>query len=51
MTRQALLSRTALLGLSLLALAACATGREPAATAAAKPRTDTQQWVDRVQVP
>lgn len=50
MTRQALLSRTALLGLALLALGGCATGREPAATAAAKPRTDTQQWVDRVQV-
>ena len=50
MTRQALLSRTAVLGLALLALGGCATGREPAATAAAKPRTDSQQWVDRVQV-
>ena len=49
MTRQPLLRQSALLGAALLGLSACATAPEPGLTAA-KPTTDTQQWVDRVKV-
>ena len=49
MTRQPLLRQYAVLCAALLGLAACATAPDPGLTAA-KPLTDTQQWVDRVKV-